>query len=148
MIVSLPFCFCSSSVTLVRSHKSVVLQSGLPVSSHSFSLFGSAYGNSVLSLPASHNSVDGNCHRHAQPKKHIRINDNIVYFANNLFISLKSYIKINSYFVIFLMNRIIALIISQANPIQTIVIAAFEIHFFHFDTFLSSDHAERIKNQL
>lgn len=45
-------------------------------------------------------------------------------------------------------NRIIALIINQDIPIQTIAIAAVLIHFFHFDTFLSSDHEDKTRNQL
>jgi hypothetical protein len=45
-------------------------------------------------------------------------------------------------------NRIIALIINRDIPIQAIAIAAVLIPFFHFDTFLSSDHEDNTKNQL
>jgi hypothetical protein len=49
--------------------------------------------------------------------------------------------------VITLINQIIALIINHANQIQAIATAAVLIHFFPFDTFLSSDHEDKTKNQ-
>ena len=45
-----------------------------------------------------------------------------------------------------LINQIIALIIIHDKPIPAMVIAALEIHFLPFDTFLSSDHEDKTKN--
>ena len=39
-----------------------------------------------------------------------------------------------------------ALITNQDSPTPAMVIAALEIHFLPFDTFLSSDHDDNIKN--